>query len=80
MALTLNYNPFHNLKRIFRDEFRKNMDFSVLAFILLWGLNVADAAVDGHLKSYNVNEDLSLKIKPGYSPIGQTNGLSLILR
>lgn len=65
--------------RIYRDEFRKNMDFSVLAFLLLWGLNVADAAVDGHLKSYNVNEDLSLKIKPGYSPIGQTNGLSLIL-
>lgn len=66
--------------RIYRDEFRKNMDFSILAFILLWGLNVADAAVDGHLKSFNVNEDLSLRIKPGYSPIGQTNGLSLILQ
>jgi Family of unknown function (DUF5683) len=66
--------------RIYRDEFRKNMDFSVLAFILLWGLNVADAAVDGHLKSFNVNDDLSLKIKPGYSPMGNTNGLSLILQ
>ena len=65
--------------RIYRNEFRKNMDFSVLAFILLWGLNVADAAVDGHLKSFNVNDDLSLKIHPGYSPIGNTNGLSLIL-
>jgi hypothetical protein len=65
--------------RIYRNQFRKNMDFSVLAFILLWGLNVADAAVDGHLKSYNVNDDLSLKIHPGYSPIGNTNGLSLIL-
>jgi hypothetical protein len=66
--------------RIYRDEFRKNMDFSVLAFLLLWGLNVADAAVDGHLKSFNVNDDLSLKIKPGYSPMGNTNGLSLILQ
>jgi hypothetical protein len=65
--------------QIYRNEFRKNMDFSVLAFILLWGLNVADAAVDGHLKSFNVNEDLSLKIKPGYSPMGNTNGLSLVL-
>jgi hypothetical protein len=65
--------------RIYRNQFRKNMDFSVLAFILLWGLNVADAAVDGHLKSFNVNDDLSLKIHPGYSPIGNTNGLSLIL-
>jgi hypothetical protein len=65
--------------RLYRNEFRKNMDFSVLAFILLWGLNVADAAVDGHLKSFNVNDDLSLKIHPGYSPMGNTNGLSLIL-
>jgi len=65
--------------RLYRNEFRKNMDFSVLAFILLWGLNVADAAVDGHLKSFNVNDDLSLRIHPGYSPIGNTNGLSLIL-
>jgi hypothetical protein len=65
--------------RLYRNEFRKNMDFSVLAFILLWGLNVADAAVDGHLKSFNVNDDLSLKIHPGYSPIANTNGISLIL-
>lgn len=65
--------------RLYRDEFRKNMDFSVLAFLLIWGLNVVDAAVDGHLKSFNVSEDLSLKIKPGYSPMGNTNGLSLIL-
>ncbi len=65
--------------RIYRNEFRQNMDFSVLAFILLWGLNVADAAVDGHLKSFNVNDDLSLRIHPGYSPIANTNGLSLIL-
>ena len=65
--------------KIYRNQFRKNMDFSVLAFLLLWGLNVADAAVDGHLKSFNVNDDLSLKIKPGYSPLGNTNGLSLVL-
>jgi hypothetical protein len=65
--------------RIYRNDFRQNMDFSVLAFLLLWGLNVADAAVDGHLKSFNVNDDLSLRIKPGYAPMGNTNGLSLIL-
>jgi len=30
----------------YRGEFRKNVDYSVLAFLILWGLNVVDAAVD----------------------------------
>ena len=35
--------------RNFRNEVRQNADYSVLFFILFWGLNVADAAVDAHL-------------------------------
>jgi hypothetical protein len=66
--------------RLYRNEFRKNVDFSVLAFLLLWGLNVVDAAVDGHLKDFNVNDDLSIKIKPGYSDLSRTTGLSVVLK
>jgi hypothetical protein len=62
-----------------RDEFRKNIDYSVLVFILFWGLNVVDATVDAHLKSFDVSPDLSLKLKPGRSYMGGTNGLSLVL-
>jgi hypothetical protein len=62
-----------------RDQFRKYMDYSVLVFIVLWGLNVMDAAVDAHLKSFDVSPDLSLKIKPGYSELAGTNGVSLVL-
>jgi len=65
--------------RYYRDEFRRNIDYSVLFFALFWGLNVVDAAVDAHLKSFDVSPDLSFKIKAGYSPLAQTNGLSLIL-
>jgi hypothetical protein len=54
------------------------MDFSVLAFLIIWGLQVADAAVDAHLKSFNISDDLSLKVKPNLSP-GISNGVSLIL-
>ena len=50
----------------YRAEFRKNVDYSVLAFLILWGLNVVDAAVDGHLKNFNVTDDLSLQFKPGF--------------
>ena len=64
--------------KLYRNEFRKNMDYSVLAFLLLWGLQVADAAVDAHLHSFNVTEDLSLRIKPYYQPAGRATGVSLV--
>jgi len=62
----------------YRGEFRKNVDYSVLAFLILWGLNVVDAAVDGHLKNFNVTDDLSIQFKPGFSPMANTAGLSLV--
>jgi hypothetical protein len=65
--------------RIFRNQVRQNVDYSVLFFIVFWGLNVADAAVDANLKTFDVSDDLSLQIKPGYSPMANTNGISLIL-
>ena len=62
-----------------RDEFRKNVDYSVLFFLIFWGLNVVDASVDAHLNTFDVSPDLSLKIRPGYSEMARTNGISLIL-
>lgn len=71
--------PEENL-RYYRNQFRRDVDYSVLFFMLLWGLNVVDAAVDAHLKSFDVSPDLSLRIKPGYSDIARTNGISLQLQ
>jgi hypothetical protein len=62
-----------------RDQFRKYIDYSVLFFVFFWGLNVVDAAVDAHLKSFDVSSDLSLRIKPGYSEMAGTKGISIIL-
>ncbi|HPG10583.1 MAG TPA: DUF5683 domain-containing protein [Chitinophagaceae bacterium] len=66
--------------KYYRDGFRRDIDYSVLVFILLWGLNVVDATVDAHLKTFDVSPDLSLQIKPGYSDMARTNGLSLVLK
>ena len=77
--------PYYSVKdqperiRIFRNQVRQNVDYSVLFFIAFWGLNVADAAVDANLKTFDVSDDLSLQIKPGYSPMANTNGISLVL-
>lgn len=65
--------------RTFRNQVRQNIDYTVLFFILFWGLNVADATVDAHLKTFDVSDNLSLQIKPGYSQMANTNGISLIL-
>ena len=62
-----------------RDQKRRDMDYSVLFFAIIWGLNVLDAAVDAHLGSFDVGPDLSLKIKPGHSELAGTNGVSLVL-
>lgn len=68
-----------NALRSYRDEFRKNIDYSVLVFILFWGLNVVDATVDAHLKPFDVSPDLSLRIKIGTSEMARTTGISLVL-
>lgn len=65
--------------RIYRNDYRRYVDYSAVAFILLWGLNVVDATVDAHLKSFDVSPDLSFQIKPGYSELGNTHGISLVL-
>ena len=77
--------PYYSVKdqperiRVFRNAVRQNIDYSVLFFIAFWGLNVADAAVDAHLKTFDVSDELSLGIKAGYSPMANTNGVSLVL-
>ena len=68
-----------NAIKSYRNSFRQNIDYSVLFFLLFWGLNVVDATVDAHLKAFDVNDNLSLEFKPGYSPLANTSGISLVL-
>lgn len=65
--------------KYYRNEFRKNIDYSVLVFLVFWGLNVADAAAAAHLRTFDVSPDLTFQIKPGRSQLGGTHGLSLVL-
>lgn len=50
--------------RLYRNSFRKNMDFSILGLLVVWGLNIVDATVDGHLRTFTISDDLALRIKP----------------
>ncbi|MEP6846321.1 MAG: DUF5683 domain-containing protein [Panacibacter sp.] len=61
----------------YRNDFRKNRDYSVLFFLLAWGLNVVDATVFGHLKDFDVSDDLSMHVKPSFDFSTKTPGLGV---
>ena len=63
----------------YRNEYRRDMDYSILFTLLMWGLNVVDATVDAHLKGFDVGDELSLRIKPSVMPNTMTPALSLVV-
>jgi hypothetical protein len=68
--------------RTYRNEFRKNEDYSILFFLLFWGLNVVDATVDAHLMYFDVSDQLSMHLQqpsPGFLAPGTGGaGISLV--
>ena len=63
----------------YRNDFRRNMDLSILFTLLFWGLNVVDATVDAHLINFDVSDELSLKVKPTIMPNSTNPGISLVV-
>ena len=63
----------------YRNDFRKNRDYSALFFLLVWGLNIVDATVSAHLKDFNVSDDLSLRVRPDFNISTRTPALSVAL-
>ena len=53
----------NQLKRI-NDGFRRNRDFTYIGMALAWALNIIDANVSAHLKTFDVSDELSIRVKP----------------
>ncbi len=78
--------------RTYRNEFRKDQDYSIVFFLLAWGLQIVDATVDAHLKGFDISDELSMHLQqpsvnpmmPGTAAIGigstglGATGLSLV--
>jgi hypothetical protein len=54
-----------------RESYRKNRDLSAIGIAGWYALGIIDAAVEAHLKEFDVGDNLSLKVKPSYQ-IAQT--------
>ena len=47
-----------------KDYYRNSRDLSLFLFLLSYFLNIIDASVDAHFMNYNLNDNLSLQLKP----------------
>lgn len=47
-----------------RDFHKKNRDLSIIGCVFWYGLQILDANVDAHLKEFDLDDNLSLKIDP----------------
>lgn len=61
----------------YRNSFRRDRDYSILWFILAWGIQVVDATVFGHLRHFDVSDNLSMQIHPQLNPNTRTPALTL---
>jgi Family of unknown function (DUF5683) len=74
-----------NSLRNYRNEFRKDEDYSILFFLLFWGLNIVDATVDAHLMSFDISDKLTMRLDQpsgnllAVGPMGPRMGLGLFL-
>lgn len=55
---------FENALENKKDYYRRYRDLSFIGMALIYVLNLVDASVDAHLSSFDISDDLSLKIDP----------------
>jgi hypothetical protein len=55
---------------------RRNMELSYIALIFVYALQVVDAYVDAQLYSWDVNDNLSLRVAPSLQPLMSPNSIT----
>jgi|TARA_R100000479_G_scaffold69849_1_gene33526 hypothetical protein len=59
---------------------KKNKDYSIIAVVVVYMLNIVDANVDAHLQQYNISEDLSITPNFEVNPINTQANYGLSFR
>lgn len=59
--------------RLDRDFYRRNRDLSIILTGLVYGLNILDANVFAHMRTFRFTEDLSLNVNPFFYPVNKVN-------
>jgi len=61
------------------EAHRKRLELSVIVMVGIYAIQIVEAAVDAHLSSFDVSDNLSLKIRPNVQRFGNTHYASASL-
>jgi hypothetical protein len=64
--------------QILKNDYKRQRDLGAIGIMAIYLLNIIDANVDAHLRTFDVSDDLSLNISP-WLHRNQSMGLSLHL-
>lgn len=64
----IQYPTTDKLEAIY-NQYRSNVELFSLITVVWYALNIVDAVVDGHLKDFDISEDISLNLKPIEMPL-----------
>ena len=53
-----------------REYYRRNLEISILLTVVWYALNILDATVDAHLYTFNISNNLTMKVEPALLPSG----------
>lgn len=75
--VTIGVSPFNDNKVVFRtsanaknayDTFRRYRDLNLLLSGVLWAVNIVEANVAAHLKTFDLTDDISMRVEPNVLP------------
>ena len=69
-------NPDDDLTRRKLDYWRRYLEISYISLVGVYALQVVDAYVDSQLYSWDVNDNLSMKMTPSVQPLMAHTGFS----
>lgn len=52
----------------YKDSYRRDFELYCIIMVAWYGLNIVDAIVDGHLYTYDIDDDLTFTIDPCLKP------------
>ncbi len=58
----------------FRDSYRRNRDYSIIATLLIYILNVIDANVFAHFANFDISDDITFNVAPSFMPATYPSG------
>ncbi len=50
------------------DTYRRYRDLNVILSVALWGINIVEANVAAHLKTFDLTDDISMRVEPNVLP------------